>query len=516
MAAASRLSSVPGDAQSVRDRPGHRPAADAAARARRRSRAPAGSADEVIVVDGPAGLSVCAARNAGAERATGEVLVFVDSDVEIHAGRAGPDRRALRRRPGADRGVRLLRRRAGARRHGRPRSATCCTTTCTSAPPGRPRRSGPGWARCAGTPSARSAASTRTASRTRRSRTSSSAPGWSPAGARIRLDPAIQGTHLKAWTLALDGAHRLRPPRRAVGGAAAALRPRPSTALNLGWRHRVSAAACSLGALALLARRPAPAPGSLLVLLGLNRDFYRLLARRRGPGAAAARGRACTRAPPDRGRRGAGRGGQPPARAPRRGEPRRSRGGGAADAGRRAMTGELRIGLIGGGRLAELGYLPALRAAHGVRLVALAELDPGAPSSGWPRWPAWPRRHPNAAALLAAETGRRAGDRHPGRRAPARRAAGGRGRAAHAGREAAGRRPGRGQRTGRAGADPVDRFQPAVRRARWPGCARRSRPAPRSGCGWRSVTGGAAGARTRPPTTRCSTWARIWWIWPAG
>ena len=41
------------------------------------------------------------------------------------------------------------------------------------------------------------------------------------------------------------------------------------------------------------------------------------------------------------------------------------------------MTDELRIGLIGGGRLAERGYLPALRAAHGVRLAALAELDRG-------------------------------------------------------------------------------------------------------------------------------------------
>ena len=60
------------------DRPATLPRATAAlARA-------AGSA-EVIVVDGPATLSVCAARNAGRERATGDVLVFVDADVEIHA-----------------------------------------------------------------------------------------------------------------------------------------------------------------------------------------------------------------------------------------------------------------------------------------------------------------------------------------------------------------------------------------------------------------------------------------------
>ena len=39
------------------------------------------------------------------------------------------------------------------------------------------------------------------------------------------------------------------------------------------------------------------------------------------------------------------------------------------------MTAELRIGLVGGGRLAELGYVPAALAATGVRLVALVEPD---------------------------------------------------------------------------------------------------------------------------------------------
>lgn len=38
---------------------------------------------------------------------------------------------------------------------------------------------------------------------------------------------------------------------------------------------------------------------------------------------------------------------------------------------------DLAIGLVGCGRLAELGYLPALRAARGVRLVAVADPDPG-------------------------------------------------------------------------------------------------------------------------------------------
>ncbi len=40
------------------------------------------------------------------------------------------------------------------------------------------------------------------------------------------------------------------------------------------------------------------------------------------------------------------------------------------------MGDDLRIGLVGCGRLAEVGYIPALRAAGGVRLVGLAEVDP--------------------------------------------------------------------------------------------------------------------------------------------
>lgn len=40
------------------------------------------------------------------------------------------------------------------------------------------------------------------------------------------------------------------------------------------------------------------------------------------------------------------------------------------------MNDEVAIGLVGCGRLAEAGYLPALRAAHGVRLAAVADPDP--------------------------------------------------------------------------------------------------------------------------------------------
>ncbi|PWU25432.1 MAG: glycosyl transferase [Candidatus Rokuibacteriota bacterium] len=100
-------------------------------------------------------------------------------------------------------------------------------------------------------------------------------------GARIELDPQVQSTHLKGWTLA----SMLRTDlwSRGVPWVELALRDGPSSTLNLGWRHRASAALSVVAALSLLRGKPRPAAGSLLVLVVLNRRFYALLARRRGP-----------------------------------------------------------------------------------------------------------------------------------------------------------------------------------------------------------------------------------------
>ncbi|MGH7266824.1 MAG: Gfo/Idh/MocA family oxidoreductase, partial [Candidatus Rokuibacteriota bacterium] len=63
------------------------------------------------------------------------------------------------------------------------------------------------------------------------------------------------------------------------------------------------------------------------------------------------------------------------------------------------MGDDLRIGLVGCGRLAEVGYVQALDAAHGVQLIAVAEPDPvrrtrvAALAGGVPEFP-------DAAALL--------------------------------------------------------------------------------------------------------------------
>jgi glycosyltransferase involved in cell wall biosynthesis len=106
---------------------------------------------------------------------------------------------------------------------------------------------------------------------------------WS--GRRCVLDPAIQGTHLKAWTLRsmIDTDFR----RRAVPWILLLLRAgadggHARDVLNLGPRHKASAGLAVAGALGLPARRPVLSAAAFGTMACLNRDFYRLIARRRG------------------------------------------------------------------------------------------------------------------------------------------------------------------------------------------------------------------------------------------
>jgi Glycosyl transferase family group 2 len=116
-------------------------------------------------------------------------------------------------------------------------------------------------------------------------------------GARTELDPEVQGTHLKSWTLPemirVDFARRgkpwvallLRNRRNGLSSSAAEPGAPPAgRALNLGWPHRLSAAACVIGVAAMLMRRPWIFALSVAALVGLNRPFYALLLRRRGAG----------------------------------------------------------------------------------------------------------------------------------------------------------------------------------------------------------------------------------------
>jgi glycosyltransferase involved in cell wall biosynthesis len=101
-------------------------------------------------------------------------------------------------------------------------------------------------------------------------------------GGRILLDPLLQGKHLKRWSLA----DMVRTDFTARGIPWVALllrRGSGSTALNLGWRHRVTAAASLMLLIALARRRLRASGATVLLIVILNRSFYRLLLRRRGP-----------------------------------------------------------------------------------------------------------------------------------------------------------------------------------------------------------------------------------------
>jgi cellulose synthase/poly-beta-1,6-N-acetylglucosamine synthase-like glycosyltransferase len=109
----------------------------------------------------------------------------------------------------------------------------------------------------------------------------------SARGARIVLDPAVQGTHLKHWSL--WEMVRTDFARRGIPWVDLMLRHRgTSTELNLAWRHRASAAVSVLAAVGVLRRKQRIAVSALAALMVLNAPFYRLLLRRRGPLEAAA------------------------------------------------------------------------------------------------------------------------------------------------------------------------------------------------------------------------------------
>ena len=101
------------------------------------------------------------------------------------------------------------------------------------------------------------------------------------AGGRIVLDPALLGTHLKAWTL--ETMIRTDFWQRGAPWAELVLsRGVDSAALNLGWRHRASALASVVVAVSILRGRKTATLGGLAALVALNAPFYELLARRRG------------------------------------------------------------------------------------------------------------------------------------------------------------------------------------------------------------------------------------------
>ena len=241
--------------------------------------------DELVVVELPADAGPAAARNAGVAATTSALVAFVDADVVVEAEALA----RLRARFAADPGL----------------AAVFGSYDDTPAAPGTVSRfrnllhhhvhaSSPGPAETfwAGLGAVRREALERAggfdAERFPEAAIEDVELGMRlrRAGAAIVLDPEVRGTHLKRWSLRSMVDTDLR--RRGAPWTRLQLeRGESSSALNLGWRHRLSAVASVALAAAALTRRPRAALAALAGLVALNHRFYALLARRGGPGLAA-------------------------------------------------------------------------------------------------------------------------------------------------------------------------------------------------------------------------------------
>lgn len=237
--------------------------------------------DETIVQRDPAAAGPAAARNLAAASTDADVLVFVDSDVEVHpAALAAIERRFAEdpalaavfgaydddpRHPGLTSRYRNL-------LHHHVHAGAAGEAETFWAGLGAIRREAfeaTGGFDAGRFPQA-SIEDIELGARLRR------------GGARIVLDPSIRGRHLKAWTP--WSMARTDLTRRGIPWARLLLRDGGSSALNLGRRQRASAAASVVLAAALLARRPRLALAALAANLVLDRSLYALLARRGGTG----------------------------------------------------------------------------------------------------------------------------------------------------------------------------------------------------------------------------------------
>lgn len=247
-------------------------------------RSAAEAPEEVIVVDeggGPAD-----ARNRGAARASGDVLVFVDADVVVHADAFSRIRRAFE----ADASLAAL---FGS--YDDSPAAAGTVSVFRNLLHHHVHQEGAGAAATfwAGLGAVRreafEAAGGFDAERYPVPSIEDIDLGLrlNDAGCSLELDPAVQGMHLKAWSLftmvETDLWNRGVPwvellLRRGTG----------SSALNLGPRHRASAVLSLLAVISLLRGRLRATVLALGALVALNRSFYALLLRRRGAAGAAA------------------------------------------------------------------------------------------------------------------------------------------------------------------------------------------------------------------------------------
>ena len=236
--------------------------------------------DEIVVVDEPRGATATVARNRGAGRAVGDLLVFVDADVEVHLDALARIREAFELDPelvaifgsyddapegGVVSGFRNL-------LHHYVHQDSAGEIATFWAGLGAIRRDA--FMRAGGFvehPVEDIELGMRLAA----------------DGAKIVLDPLVQGKHLKNWNL--WSMIRTDFAVRGVPWVGLMLRHRAAAAtLNLGWRHRLSALACVALVVTLALTMWLAAAIALLCVVVLNARFYALLLRRRGPFQAAA------------------------------------------------------------------------------------------------------------------------------------------------------------------------------------------------------------------------------------
>jgi hypothetical protein len=242
--------------------------------------------DEIIVIEKPSGLGPAGARNAGATRAVGDVLVFVDADVVVARDALARIREAF----DAD-----------------PQLAAIFGSYDDDPPDGglvsdfrnllhhfvhheAAGRAATFWA---GLGAVRADVFRSTGGfdeeRFPHPAVEDIEFGMrlSKRGARLLLDPAIQGKHLKRWTLVSMVKTDLL--RRALPWLELVLERRgESSALNLAPRHRVATVAAVSLVAGLVRRDVRIVTGAAAVILVNDRRFYLLLRRRRGTAFAVA------------------------------------------------------------------------------------------------------------------------------------------------------------------------------------------------------------------------------------